>query len=375
MSRSQTKKMCQMELTIVPIGEAITSDPVFLSGNQKSLGDWSPKGVRLKKAPDGSYSFTCLAPENRVVELKITRGSWKRQGIYGAPFEGVPPSNIVFRAAPGLDLRIEVVGWLDQIPVQQDPVQGELLSHRLGKRFGVRSSRRVFVWLPPSYRLSRKRYPVLYMHDGQNLFDPEMSFSVHDWKADEVSGQLIREGKVREFLIVGIANTADRMEEYNLFRPLGKCYSTWLMDGLMPFINRNYRTLTGPEDTAVMGSSMGGLASFQLAWGFPERFSMAGCLSPAFWQSRSRIYSQVKTTTEPLPPVRFYLDAGEMEPPFDQACQNMAGILRERGYRDGEDLLCHIAPEANHSEKAWSERLHIPLLFFFGNKRKKPSSF
>ncbi|MBU1109479.1 MAG: phosphonate ABC transporter ATP-binding protein, partial [Candidatus Riflebacteria bacterium] len=208
--------------------------------------------------------------------------------------------------------------------------------------------------------------PVLYAHDGQNLFDPGLSFSDHDWKADEVATYLIQEDRVREFIIVAVANSSDRDDEYNMYRPLGKAYAEWFLRTLMPSINHRYRTLTGPKDTAVMGSSLGALISFQMAFNFPKVFSMAGCLSPAFWLSRSRAYHQVRNAPQMSRSTKYYLDAGDMEPEFADSCLRMTEILANKGFKEGKNLMCHIAEGANHSELAWSERVHLPFEFFFG---------
>lgn len=365
MPKKKSSSLCQIKLEISLGRQAKTEKPVFLFGNLPVLGDWDPKKVRLNKDPDGIFRFPFEARENQVVELKINRGSQKRQGVYGPPFEGFPPSNIMFRAAKDLTVPISVMQWFDQVPPQRDPVQGDLRNHRFPAANGLRN-RRVFVWLPPSYGSGNEKYPVLYAYDGQNLFDPGFSFSDHDWKADEVATSLIRKNRVREFIIVAVANSADRDEEYNLYRPLGKCYAQWFLHTLMPAINSRYRTLTGPKNTALMGSSLGALISFQMAFHFPEVFSMAGCLSPAFWLNRSRLYQQVRSATDLSRSTKFYLDAGDMEPEYAESCQKMTEILTSKGWRAGKNLVCHIAPGANHSELAWSRRVHLPFEFFFG---------
>lgn len=365
MPRKNRSALCQITLEISLGKHARTDKPVFLFGNLPALGDWDPRKIRLQRDPDGLFRFTFEAPEHQVVELKINRGSQERQGVYGPPFDGFPPSNILFRAAKNLRVPITVIQWFDQVPSQRDPVQGDLRGHRFPAVNGLRN-RRVFVWLPPSYGKGNERYPVLYAYDGQNLFDPGLSFSDHDWKADEVATSLIREKRIREFIIVAVANSADRDEEYNLYTPLGKRYAQWFMHTLMPVIDSRYRTLTGPGNTAVMGSSLGALISFQMAFRYPEVFSMAGCLSPAFWLNRGRLYQQVREATQMSKTTKFYLDAGDMEPEFADSCQKMTGILTGKGFRAGKNLMCHIAPGANHSELAWSRRVHLPFEFFFG---------
>ena len=359
---------CQITLEISLCKEAETEKPLFLFGNLPVLGNWEPRKVRLKRDLDGLFRFTFYARHNQVIELKIHRGTQKRQGIYGPPFEGFPPSNIMFRAKKNLVVPISIVQWLDKVPTPENPILGDLRNHRFPAANGLRHPRRVFVWLPPSYESGKGNYPVLYAHDGQNLFDPRLSFSEHDWRADEAATALIQENLVREFIIVAVANSSDRDDEYNFFRPLGKCYLEWFLHTLMPSINKRYRTLTGPQNTSVMGSSLGALISFQMAFHFPEVFSMAGCLSPAFWLNRSRLLKQVQAAPGMPKQTKFYLDAGDMEPEFEDSCLKMTEILINKGFKEGKNLMCHISPGANHSELAWSERVHPPFEFFFGEK-------
>ena len=357
--------MIEIQVNVRIEGEASNSGPFFISGNLPQLGDWNPRKIRLEKVDDESYRFAFSVEPGTLVEFKITRGSWQRQGVYGEPFDGFPPSNIVFIAEESETIDLSVINWYNQIPDRSDPVIGNLVIHRGFRSKWLRYSRRLFVWLPPSYGDKTKRFPVIYMHDGQNLFDSKTSFSIHDWKVDEVATKLIKQNKIREFIVVGIGNSHDRDEEYNLFRPLGKAYAKFMLSELKPYIDRKYRTLPDAANTAIMGSSSGGMISFQMAWSYPDIFSMAGCLSPAFFVSKSFLYKVIKSDPKPLKPVKFYLDAGEFEPEFAEAADKMKARLLEFGYREGHNLLTMLGKKQNHSEEAWAKRIHVPLKFFF----------
>lgn len=357
--------MLEIQVNVRIEGEASCEGPLFISGNMPELGDWNPRKIRLERVGDDCYQYNFWVEAGTLVEFKITRGSWQRQGIYGEPFDSFPPSNIVFIAEDSEIIDLTVVNWYNQIPVRSDPVIGDLVIHRGFKSRWLRYSRRLFVWLPPSYGKSTKRFPVLYMHDGQNLFDSKTSFSIHDWKVDEVATKLMKQNKIKEFIVVGIGNSKDRDEEYNLFCPLGKAYAKFMISELKPFIDRKYRTLADASNTAIMGSSSGGMISFQMAWTYPEVFSMAGCLSPAFFVSKSQIYKVIKSDPRPLKPVKFYLDAGEFEPEFAAEADKMKSRLLQIGYREGHNLLTSFGKKQNHSEEAWAKRVHVPLKFFF----------
>lgn len=339
----------------------------FLAGNLPALGDWKPDRVRLDRIDRLQYEYRFAAPAGTVAEFKVTRGSWKSQAVYAESPETIPPDNRAFRVeGPECEFETSVADWLDKLPADIDPVQGTLRMHTGMTGDGLEYPRDVLVWLPPSYGKGRKRYPVLYMHDGQNLFDPATSFCGQDWKLDETAMRLMTDGAVEEFIIVGIANSPDRMEEYNLFRPKGKAYAGFLMNVVKPFIDAAYRTKPGREQTAVGGSSMGGLFSFQLGWLHSDVFSMAACLSPAFWFSRGRMYRLARDGPPPGNPIRMYLDAGDLEPPIWRGFHRMTGILETRGFKAGKNLYAYPDVGAVHSEAAWAARLDRPLKFFFG---------
>ena len=140
--------------------------------------------------------------------------------------------------------------------------------------------RNVIIWLPPGYNKLRnvqKKYPVLYMHDGQNLIDPKTSFAGKDWRVDETAVKLSKAKRMSEIIVVGIYNTSDRLAEYSDSEK-GDRYLNFIIDELKPFIDNNYRTIPQREHTAIMGSSMGGLISFIAGWKYYDVFSMAGCM-------------------------------------------------------------------------------------------------
>lgn len=343
----------------------------FLAGNLPALGDWKPDRVKLERIDRTRYECRFAAPAGTVAEFKVTRGSWKTQAVYAETPDNIPPDNRAFRVeGPACVFESRVADWMDKLPAEIDPVRGDLRAHPGMTGDGLEYPRDILVWLPPSYRNGRKRYPVLYMHDGQNLFDPATSFCGQDWKLDETAMRLMTGGAIEEFIVVGIANSPDRMEEYNLFRPKGEAYARFLTVVVKPFVDAAYRTKPGREHTAVGGSSMGGLFSFQLGWLRSDVFSMAACLSPAFWFSRGRMFRLAGEGDLPPDPVRFYLDAGDLEPPIWRGFHRMTKILERRGFREGKDLCSFPDVGAVHSEAAWAARLDRPLTFFFGKPRR-----
>lgn len=342
---------------------------LFITGNLPELGDWQPGAVTLEKLGAKRFRTTLSVNSGTVVECKVTRGSWKTQAVYDDPESGFPPENRVFQVGTAQRFSIGVIDWMDTVPRDVDEIIGDIETITDLSAAGLRYNRDIQVWLPPSYFASpSRRYPVLYMHDGQNLFDPATSFAGADWKVDETVSRLIVSGDIPEIIVVGVANSPDRMEEYNLYTPRGKAYARFLVETLKPLIDGKYRTLPERENTSIMGSSMGGLYSFQITWAYPEVYSQAGCLSSAFWPSKSRIYRAVTEDLRPQKGIRIYLDCGGLETSFIPSLERMTALLRKRGYRDGVDLCSFFDPGANHSEPAWARRLDVPLKFLYNRK-------
>lgn len=244
-------------------------------------------------------------------------------------------------------------------------IVGEVRFHRKFHSDYLDNDRDIFVWLPPSYSsLNEKKYPVLYMHDGQNLINPDTSFAGIDWQVDETVTKLIKADRMKEIIVVGINNTKDRLEEYSDSEK-GNNYINFMINELKPFIDSQYRTLTDSKNTAVMGSSMGGLISFLAAWKHPEVFSMAGCMSSSFYYDDDKIFDLVNNNKPPKG-LKLYIDHGE-----DGLTrgQKMFALLTIMGFVIGTNIDYFYAPGADHNEKAWAERLERSLLFFFGKQQ------
>lgn len=218
----------------------------------------------------------------------------------------------------------------------------------------------VRVYLPPGYQENTlKRFPTLYMHDGQNVFLSEEAYLGGEWRADEMMHRLDEMAVIDKVIVVGVY-PRDRMREYS--QRGYDSYGRYLVEVLKPEIDRRYRTLSGPKDTAVMGSSLGGLVSMHIAWTWPDVVGAAACLSSSFWYEND-LFSRVRK--EPLPPIRLYLDSGWPSDNFSVTLE-MANLLRERGMTMGKDLLYFAFPLAQHSELHWAARLHLPFQFLFG---------
>ena len=256
-------------------------------------------------------------------------------------------------------------------------VTGDLRVHRGVPSQYLQHARDVFVWLPPGYREGTARYPVLYMHDGNNCFDARSAFLGREWGADEVADGLIRAGRMSPVIIVGVANSPARLEEYTWVAGTqgghpaggeGQHYARFLALELKPFIDRTYRTKPGRESTAVMGSSLGGLESLYIGIHHADTFGMIGVVSPSLWWSDWAALTDVKAIGTTL---RIWLDMGAHEgDPSEQAVNvtNTRAMKRQlvaRGYREGVTLGYCEDPDGSHDEPSWSRRLPAIFTFLF----------
>ncbi len=261
--------------------------------------------------------------------------------------------------------------------------------------------RDIYVWLPPGYRTDAK-YDVLYMHDGQMLFDATTTWNKQEWQVDEVAGQLIEDGTVRPFIVVGIPNAGElRQSEYMPQKPFEKLsqeqqssvyqqerspnvlfyggpvysdrYLQFIVEELIPYIEQRYPVYSGPQHRFLGGSSMGGLISWYGVMEYPQVFGGAICLSthwPGDYSKGGAAFEQIlQYLNQNLPKLadqRLYFDHGDatldaLYPPLqaqvDAVLSKMSAPSVQWESRNFE--------QADHSENAWASRLHIPFTFLF----------
>ncbi len=358
--------------------------PVWISGDLPALGSWNGAGVRLERDAAGRWAGRVAVERGAAFEFKVTRGSW---ATVEKDARGGEIANRRARAGER-DTLVAVVGaWRDQTeraPERRSSLTGDVRRHAAFPSRFVRP-RDVLVWLPPDYETRpRRRYPVLYFHDGNNVLDAATSFKGIEWAADETAERLVRAGRLRPFILVAVYNTPDRMDEYTFIRDArhgggrGADYGRFLTEELMPFVDRTYRTRRGPGDTGLVGSSLGALVSLELALARPGRFGLVGCLSPAAWWGGRATTRRVEAwsggscagcAARP----RVWLDIGRAEGTMHAGerewlddARGLRDALLARGWRDGPDLHYEEVEGAVHDEGAWAARLDRVLLFLLG---------
>ena len=357
------------KVKFIVISESVPEQSlIYITGNNPLIGNWDPGKVSLTKKENNIWEGEFSFPKRFHLEYKLTLGSWERESL---DVNGYVKSNSLLDIKNDTVIAIRVEDWgnLRNNRVITGQITGKVKYHHKLKGKGI-MVRDVAVWLPPGYdEHSDKRYPVLYMNDGQNMFDPQTSAFGVDWQIDEAADSLIRKGYISPIIIVAIYNTPDRWKEYNQ-GSAGDAYMNFIVNHLKPLIDNTYRTLPGREHTAVGGSSMGGLIAFVLLWVHSDVFSQAACISPAFKIRGIDFVAPVKNYNGKKKAIRIYIDNGNvgLEDSIQSGIDEMLSELKERGYSEGDDLYYYHAPGAKHFESDWAERIWRALIFMFGNE-------
>jgi enterochelin esterase-like enzyme len=254
------------------------------------------------------------------------------------------------------------------------PNQGQLRKHSAFQSRFLPTPRDLIVYLPPAYdQSSARRFPVLYLQDGQNLFDPATSFVPGmDWHVGQSADELIAAGAIRPLVIVGIYNTGDkRIREYtpSRDRKLGggsaDRYGRMLLEEVRPFVQSQYRISEGAANTGIGGSSLGGLLALYLGLKFPQHFGSLAVLSPSLWWNKRWILDFAARRRIKSRP-RIWLDSGTDEGgnTLDNS-RKLRDILVKKGWKTGSDLLFEEIPGGQHNEAAWAQRVGPFLRFLF----------
>lgn len=353
-----------------PLGE------VFLSGNIKQFGEWRPNGLALERADGNVYYAEFSVPVGSRVQYKVTRGSWQtvekeksgkdirnREFVAAATEDGAPQK-----------MTIVVQRWGVPSPIKST-VTGTLKLHQQVVSQFLTRTRNVSVWLPPEYEESENRYPVLYLQDGQNLFDDSTAAFGVEWRADETAMDLIQKREVPPMIIVGIWNTADRMDEYTLTKEdrlgqggRGLDYIRFVDEELKPFIDRTYRTRTDRESTIIGGSSLGGLIAMHACLQRPEVFGKCLAFSPTLGWDQERLLQSLQNGTKWPENVQLWFAMGTREGRDRESqklntsrAQRMHTLLGQNEKNQPSSTQFQEFADASHDEKSWAEQIPTAL--------------
>lgn len=352
----------------VPSEYTPLADELYLVGD---FNGWNPNSSSHKfvKDANGEYRFTIngLTTGNSY-NYKITRGSWATVET-NASGGFLPDRSLVYQN--GLTIRISVAQW--------DDMEAAPTTSRSGYVFVVDTdfvmtplnrTRKIWVYLPQDYFNSTSPYPVMYMQDGQNLFDTRYAFS-GEWQVDESLTQLENNGQ-QKCIVVGVDNGGgSRIDEYSPWVNAqygggqGDDYMDFVVNTLKPFIDANFRTQPGRETTAIMGSSMGGLISYYGGLRFQQTFSKVGVFSPSLWFSQDAV--NYPATTGRSQPMRFYFLSGTNE--SSTMVSNMQAarqVMLQNGFSANEVNL-QTRTDGQHSEWFWAREFRDAYIWLFTN--------
>lgn len=356
---------------IVNTNPTKNDEHVFIAGNVTELGSWYPNLIRMDKNSDSVWTAEFSFSSETKLEFKFTKGSWQNEALNQ---DKSVPGNNTLTVTNDTTLVYNINYWKDeyQFKPKESHVTGYVDYYR---KFSGKNllERDLIVWLPTNYEKDfEKRYPVLYMHDAQNIFDPSTSSIGIDWQMDETADSLIKAELIEPIIIVGIYNTINRSLEYSN-GDTGKYYMEFIVEQVKPFIDSVYRTKPDRENTATAGASLGGLISFMLAWEHTDVFSKSACLSPAFFYKKYPwldFITPVKNYEGDKKPLQIYIDNGELEVDsiLQQGVDQMLFELEQKNYVIGNDLIYFKDYGANHNEEAWAKRTWRFLKYFFGAK-------
>ncbi len=347
----------QLHVTFILSSPDLPGDStVFITGGIAQLAEWNPGVVKMEYQGSHSWKTEITLDTAASIEYKYTLGSWEHEG---AGADGQPLHNFIAAVTHDTTIHDAIYFWTKggREKVVHGQITGTVRYHRSLKYPGI-NDRDLIVWLPPGYDTDTSaHYPVLYMHDGQNIVDPVTSSFGTDWSVDETCDSLITIHAIPPMIVVGIYNTPDRMVEY-VPGVKGTAYMNFVVEVVKPFIDSVYRTKPGRESTTIGGSSAGGVISFMLAWEHPDVFSKAICMSPAFKIKKIDYVQTVMASAESKKNVFFYIDNGGvgLEIQLQPGVDAMIAALKEKGYQEGKDYVYVSDPTAQHFEAAWAKR-------------------
>ncbi len=320
---------------------------------------------------NGQYSITLPVTKKNVL-FKFTQGSWKNveknkdgNDITNRKYVPIKDKDTVY---------IQIKSWQSD----KKDSSNDLNVYTYAEAFVMPEldgrKRKIWMYLPPNYNSSKEHYPVIYMHDGQNIFNQATSYA-GEWHVDETLNELYLKQK-KKFIVIAIANGDSlRIEEYTPWKNKkygggrGDDYLNFIVHTLKPQVDAQLRTLSGPKNTAIIGSSLGGLISMYAGLKYPQVFGKIGVFSPAFWINPS-VFDYAKTHAK-IPNQKIYFNMGELEgsEPIDQM-HKMIKTIEQNGF-PSKNINEKIIPKGAHNETTWSADFKAAVLWLFDEKTTK----
>ena len=326
---------------------------IYVAGN---FNGWNPNSTPLIADEKGNHTIT-FPEENGEIEYKFTRGSWDTaEG--NASEKAIPNRNSTFTSKPQT-IESKIISWVKTAEKASTAAKNV---HLISDSFLIpelKRTRKIWIYLPPDYETGKKKYPVIYMQDGQNLFDNSTSFS-GEWEIDETSNKLFSKGDSAA-IVVGIDNGGNhRIDDYSPWKNPnygggeGDLYAGFLAKTLKPYIDKNYRTLQNAKNTALIGSSMGGLISFYTGLKYPEKFRKLGIFSPSFWFAEADLKSFIQKNSKNFKKTQILFLAGTKE--SENMTKDIDEVIMLLKKKIPEaNLKTQFDPHGKHSESYWAK--------------------
>jgi predicted alpha/beta superfamily hydrolase len=361
-------------LTGVP-QETPAEATVTLAGG---VNDWNPqaKGYAFVAGPDGTRTLKLELRQGLAFEYRLTRGSWDAVELNA---DGSPRRARTLEVTGDMRVELRVERWLDSpghVTVARSTLTGNIEVIKGVKSPQLGNTRDLLIYLPPSYAKGNKRYPVLYLHDGQNVFNELTSFIKAEWRADETAEALAARG--HEVILVAIENAGGaRNAEYlpfkarsNDYEARGEAHAAFVVKTIKPMIDKRYRTKPDAAHTGIAGSSFGGVISLYTALSYPEVFGFVGAFSPSLWVADQSMLRWAPEHPAPRT-MKLWLDMGDHEGDMPgerlyamELTEQLGDLLREQGAQ----VRVQFGKDAWHNEYAWSQRFPTALEWFLTGK-------
>jgi len=356
--------MAQVTMVITELPNGSAEDEIYISGNFEKWSGGSEK-YKLKKL-NGNYRIT-LNDSQSEIEFKFTKGTWDSVELNA---DGSNKGNRTYSFEKKNDtLEISIERWSDQTASMSTAMSNVKI---LAEDFfmpELNKNRKIWIFLPSSYENSSQKYPVIYMHDGQNLFDDKLAYG-GEWGVDESLNRLSKEKKL-DFIVIGIENGgAERISEYSPWdlskynaKAEGEAYVNFIIETLKPYVDDNYRTLSDRNSTAIMGSSLGGIISHYAALKHPEIFGKSVVFSPSF-----SLYPQFLDFTEEHARIKnskMYFMAGDQESAnMVNDMNTIVEVMLNAGFPK-TNIKSKIVVGGEHNESLWKNEFQNAITWLY----------
>lgn len=356
--------MAQVTFVIDKLPENNTSKlSIYISGDFES---WSGGQENFRLSNKKGKYFITIPEQKTLISFKFTQGSWDS---VECDLEGLNIANRTYSFQKKNDtVSIKIQNWSDPVKKKSTATCQVVILKNDFEIPQLNRKRSIRLYLPPNYEESKESYPVLYMHDGQNLFDESTAYA-GEWGIDETLTELYERQQFK-LIVVGLDNGQEkRMNEYSPWDNSefgigeGDVYLQFIVNSLKPYIDSNFRTFPEKENTGIMGSSMGGLISHYAGLAYPNVFSKIGVFSPSFWYSKSSFDLAKRNTSDNNSKMYFLVGKKEGRKMVSNM-NKMIKTMKKSGF-DKEKINSNIVAGKEHNEAFWKEEFEEAILWLF----------